>query len=90
LNRNDSIYADGGDQMVLQLVKGDDGSYSTTYSVGLDLSDEAVGASDSASGFGGNPDRVGGGTGRGPGGAAPGGGSPLGVTPNATATPETT
>ncbi|MCC6803495.1 MAG: intradiol ring-cleavage dioxygenase, partial [Anaerolineae bacterium] len=42
LNRNDSIYADGGDQMVLQLVKGDDGSYSTTYSVGLDLSDEAV------------------------------------------------
>lgn len=61
LNRSDGIYRNGGDQMVLQLVPADDGSYSAAYYIGLDLSDAAVGASDSAGNFRNNPDRVGGG-----------------------------
>jgi protocatechuate 3,4-dioxygenase beta subunit len=63
LNANDSIYRNGGDQLLLQPVKEDDGSYTATFDIGLDLSDAAVGASDSAS--------MGGGRGA-PGGALPG------------------
>lgn len=69
LNSNDGIYSNGGDQMLLQPVKQDDGSYAATFYIGLDLSDASVGASDSASMGGGNPDRIGGGR---PGGNPPG------------------
>ena len=68
-NANDGIFAGGGNQLVLKLIPSGDG-YTTTFPIGLDLSDTAVGKSDSAAGGGGGP----GGppNGGGPGGPPPG------------------
>ena len=53
LNATDSIYKNGGDQLLLTLDKTANG-YSTTFGVGLDLSNTDIGKSDSA-GSGGGP-----------------------------------
>ncbi len=53
-NANDGIYQGGGNQLVLALTKSGDG-YATTFPIGLDLSDTAVGASDSNGAGGGGP-----------------------------------
>jgi len=53
-NDNDMHYANGGDQLLLTLVENDDDSFTATFDIGLDLSDEEVGASDSFSMGGGN------------------------------------
>lgn len=80
-NDTDMHYANGGDQLLLALVEDEDG-YSATFDIGLDLTDEEVGASDSFSTGGG-----GGGMGAGnpPSGTRPAGGSPA----STTATPTT-
>ncbi|MCA0455442.1 MAG: intradiol ring-cleavage dioxygenase [Chloroflexi bacterium] len=80
-NDTDIHYADVGDQLLLALVEDEDGGYSATFDIGLDLTDEEVGASDSFS--------MGGGGGMG-GGSAPGGTRPAGGPPGSTtATPTT-
>ncbi|MFN8561299.1 MAG: twin-arginine translocation pathway signal protein [Anaerolineae bacterium] len=43
LNSNDGIYSNGGDQMLLQPVKQDDGSYAATFYIGLDFERCCVG-----------------------------------------------
>ncbi len=53
-NASDSIYQGGGNQLVLALTKSGDG-YTTTFPIGLGLSDTAVGASDSNGAGGGGP-----------------------------------
>lgn len=69
-NANDNIYANGGSQLLLTLVEDDDGGYTTTFDIGLDLTDAAVGAADGFSTGGGQPGP--GGNGRpGPGGPPP-------------------
>lgn len=75
LNSRDSIYANGGDQMLLAPTKNDQG-YAATFAVGLDLSNASVGQPDTngppgGGAFGGPP----------PGGARPavrGTGTPTG------------
>jgi protocatechuate 3,4-dioxygenase beta subunit len=55
-NTTDMHYANGGDQLLLAPTLDDDGSYTAEFSIGLDLNDEEVGASDSFSmGGGGAP-----------------------------------
>ncbi len=73
-NAADNIYQAGGSQLVLALTKNGPG-YSTLFPIGLDLSDTAVGKSDSN------------GAGGGPGGPGGGPGGPGGPPPNAPATP---
>lgn len=53
LNANDGIYRNEGGQLMLQPAQEDDGSYTATFDIGLDLSDAEVGASDSAAQAGG-------------------------------------
>lgn len=76
LNSTDSIYANGGDMMLLNLTDTGDG-YTTTFDIALDLSDSEIGASDSAGGMGGGPGGQGGRGGPGgPGGTPPNGTPP--------------
>jgi hypothetical protein len=63
LNSTDSIYQDGGDQLLLTLSEAD-GGYTATFDIALDLSDAEVGAAD------------GGGQPGGPGGPPPNGTPP--------------
>jgi protocatechuate 3,4-dioxygenase beta subunit len=51
-NSNDSFYRNGGAQMLLTTTQAN-GGYNATFSVALDLSDTAIGASDSAQNGGG-------------------------------------
>jgi protocatechuate 3,4-dioxygenase beta subunit len=62
-NSNDSIYRSGGAQTLIAPTHSN-GTYNTTFSVALDLSDTSIGASDSAGEGGGQPG--------GPGGPGPG------------------
>jgi protocatechuate 3,4-dioxygenase beta subunit len=80
-NANDGIYANGGDQLLLNLVKQDDGGYAAIFDIALDLSQPS--SSDDMFGGGGAPP---GGNGGRPGNPPPGGrsGNPPG---RATATP---
>ena len=48
-NAADGIFSSGGDQLVLSAEATSDG-YAATFPIGLDLSDAAVGASDSGAG----------------------------------------
>jgi protocatechuate 3,4-dioxygenase beta subunit len=54
-NADDSIYNGGGDQLLLNLEGDNTNGYTSTFNVGLDLTDTEVGASDSAGGPGGGP-----------------------------------
>ena len=55
LNATDNIFRSGGDQLLLNLQGDNTSGYTGTMNIGLDLTDIAVGASDSAGGFGGPP-----------------------------------
>lgn len=72
-NANDNIFNGGGDQLLLNLQGDTTDGYTTTFNIGLDLTDAAVGASDINTGGPGGPGGSGG----------PGAGSP----PPPTATP---
>ena len=58
LNSSDGIYRAAGDQLLLNVAQVEDGSYATTFDLGLDLSDTAVGRADGGlGGPGGRPPR---------------------------------
>ncbi len=80
-NTSDSIYQGGGSQLLLKLTKSGDG-YATTFPLGLDLSDTAVGKADGMAGGG-----FGGPGGGGPGGPGGGLGGPRPGQVGATPTP---
>ncbi len=80
-NDNDSIYADGGSQLLLNMVKTDDG-YSAVFDIGLDLSKPQTELNNFGGPGGGGP----GAGGPPPGGQPPSGGSP-GNPPAAPTTP---
>lgn len=64
-NNTDNIYADGGDQLLLNLVEQDDG-YAATFDIALDLSQPSPSVGTGGDGFpGGNPPPGGRGGGRG-------------------------
>ena len=46
-NADDNIYNGGGDQLLLNLEGDNTNGYTSTFNVGLDLTDTAVGAADS-------------------------------------------
>jgi protocatechuate 3,4-dioxygenase beta subunit len=54
-NTNDNIFSGGGDQLLLNLQGDDTNGFTGLMSIGLDLTDTEVGASDSAGGPGGGP-----------------------------------
>jgi protocatechuate 3,4-dioxygenase beta subunit len=65
-NSHDGIYRDGGDQLLLNAVPANTGGYTAAFSLALDLSDAAVGASDHSTGGPGGPGGSGGGRPPGP------------------------
>lgn len=54
-NADDNIYNGGGDQLLLNLEGDNTNGYTSTFNVGLDLTDTAVGAADSMGQPGGGP-----------------------------------
>jgi len=54
-NTNDNIYNGGGEQLLLNLEGDTTNGFTSTFNIGLDLTDLETGASDSAGGPGGNP-----------------------------------
>ena len=55
LNSSDNIFNNGGDQLLLDISGDNTNGYAATINIGLDLTDTAVGASDSFGGPGGRP-----------------------------------
>jgi protocatechuate 3,4-dioxygenase beta subunit len=55
LNASDNIYANGGDQLLLDVVGDNRNGYAASIDIGLDLTDTEVGAPDSMNGPGGGP-----------------------------------